>query len=120
MSGYAKLLVDVSNRTAMQREFQGQIFWLQGRQHDFQSGGAKTQPIFKCYNFSFETLLRHPRSLGTEEYASLCIWHLMVEEGFNLRFVFSIVSMARPSFSYSLGTLCPKNVNLLEFLIKDF
>ena len=26
LSGYAKLLVDMSNRTAMQREFQGQIF----------------------------------------------------------------------------------------------
>ena len=29
---------------------------IQGRQHEFQSGGAKTQPIFRCYNFSFETL----------------------------------------------------------------
>ena len=37
------------------------LLWLilpltQGRQHDFQSGGAKTQPILRCYNFSFETV----------------------------------------------------------------
>ena len=32
------------------------VILSQGRQHDFKNGGAKTQPIFMCYNFCFETL----------------------------------------------------------------
>ena len=51
---YLKALMGTTKNHFVRRTFKLRI--VQGRQHEFQSGGAKTQPIFICYNFCFEML----------------------------------------------------------------